>query len=201
MADKIKIFCDYCGFETYKEKKEINRKLKNNPQAKFYCSNMCSGYAQGKKINIQEKICPYCKQKFKCNIAKIKENRTFCSRECASAGSVTEARRNNPGQKLQHNTDITAASLRSREAWKYEEVKQELISNKLNHQFEYVIENSIYDLALIDKKILIEFDGPYHEWINDEVKNELAELYQWKLIRIETIANEIIPFEKIKYLI
>lgn len=201
---QVKLFCDYCGFETYKEQKEITRKFKKNPNAKFYCSNMCSGYAQDKALKIEEKECPLCKTKFKCNTANKKTNRTFCSRECASAGSITEARKE-AGRKLgalesSHTPDIAAASLRSREWWKYEEIKQELISRKLNHQFEYVIERSIYDLALIDMKILIEFDGPYHQWLDDELKTKLAESYGWKLIRIQTEASQEIAFSKIKYL-
>jgi very-short-patch-repair endonuclease len=200
---KVKLFCDYCGFETYKEQKEITRKFKNNPNAKFYCSNMCSGFAQDKNLKIEEKECPLCKTKFKCNTANKKTNRTFCSRGCASAGSVTEARRET-GRKigvLNHTPDQAALLLRSREWWKYEEIKRELISRKLNHQFEYVIEKSIYDLALIDMKILIEFDGPYHQWLNDELKNKLAESYGWKLVRIQTLANQEIPFTKIEYLL
>lgn len=201
---KIKLFCDYCGFETYKEQKEITRKLKKNPNAKFFCSNMCSGYAQNKKGIIETKICPFCKSEFKCKTSDKKTNRTFCSRECASSGSVTEARKE-AGRKIGtlecfHTPDQAASLLRSREWWKYEEIKQELISRKLNHQFEYVIEKSIYDLALIDMKILIEFDGPYHQWLDDELKTKLAELYEWKLIRIKTEANQEIPFDKIKYL-
>lgn len=197
MSD-VKLFCDYCGFECYKEQKEITRKLKKNPNAKFYCSNMCSGYAQDKNKIYLEKICPVCSTKFTCNTSNKKTNRTFCSRECASLGSVTEARRNNPGQSLPHNTDVVASGLRSREWFKYIEIKNELNNRKVNHQFEYVIEKSIYDLALIDLKILIEFDGPYHKWINDELKNKLAEIYGWKLIRIKTLPDCEIPFSKIE---
>jgi very-short-patch-repair endonuclease len=205
---KIKLFCDYCGFEFDKEQKEIKRKLKLDSNSKFYCSLICAGYGKPKikQIKYEEKICPKCHIKFTCNVLDKKTNRTFCSRECASSGSVSE-KRIQAGRKLgldknSHTTNIVAASLRSREMWKYIQINNELIERKINYQFEYVIENSIFDLALIDLKILIEFDGPYHKWLeSDRCKTELADNYGWKLIRIETEANEEIKINKIENII
>ena len=196
---KVKIFCNYCGNEVFKEPKEINRQLKKNANAKFYCNNTCSGLDKGKYIIKQ---CPVCNNYFECKISNKRTNKTFCSRECASAGSITKARIE-AGRKvgLLHNAsnslDLTASSLRSRESWKYKKIKQYLIDNKINYQFEYVIEKFIYDLALIDLKILIEFDGPYHEWLDDNNKDILALSYNWKIIRIKTEPNTEIEIDKL----
>jgi len=197
----VKLFCNYCGFEFLKEDREIKRRLKKDPNVKFYCSISCASYARSEfSIKIETKICPMCKQEFKCKISNKKTNKTFCSRECASLGSVTEARRNNSGQiALPHNINIVAASLRSRENWKYQSLQKYLDQKNIVHQFEFVIENSIYDLALIDKKILIEFDGPYHQWLDsDTQKSILAKSNGWNIVRIITEANFEISVNTIK---
>lgn len=207
MGAKIEIKCDRCGRSNFKEMKEVKRRLKNNPNAKFYCDSICSGLAQDKKASYEEKECPVCKNKFTCKTSNKRTDRTFCSRSCASAGSVTEARREASrivgcNNELMHNVFVTAAALRSRENWKYEKLIEELNKININYQFEYVVENSIYDLALIDKKILIEFDGPYHQWLeSDKQKTELASHFGWNLIRIQTEANKVILFEKIAALV
>ena len=203
---QIKLHCDYCGNEIFKEQKEVKRRLYNNPDAKFYCNNVCGGLNQKSKTIIEIKKCPICNKNFECKVTNKKTDRTFCSRSCASRGSVTEKRIlasiENGKNNLKYDAQTIASGLRSREWWKYEKISKQLIEYKVNHQFEYAIENSIFDLAIIDKKILIEFDGPYHQWLeSDSIKTKLAKDYGWELIRIETLANEIIPIEKINFLI
>lgn len=88
----------------------------------------------------------------------MKEKR-FCCRSCASKGSVNEKRRQAGKQAAKNNfTPETYGIkniqnlLRLREAWKYEDIKKYLDNLNVNYEFEYIIENYIYDLALIDKK-------------------------------------------------
>lgn len=62
----------------------------------------------------------------------------------------------------------TASALRSRESWKYADVRTYLTDLGIEHEFEFQIGHFIYDLALLSRKILIEFDGPDHEYLAEE---------------------------------
>lgn len=50
--------------------------------------------------------------------------------------------------------------LRIREGWKYERLR--VVLGDRPHEFEYPVKPYIFDLALFDTRILVEFDGPYH---------------------------------------
>jgi very-short-patch-repair endonuclease len=51
-------------------------------------------------------------------------------------------------------------TLKRREAWKYAALERVLEGRK--HEFEYKLGKYVFDLALLDTKTLVEFDGPYH---------------------------------------
>lgn len=154
----ITLKCLNCGKSFEKELAEYNRQIKKDNH-NFFCSNSCAAKYNNQKLKKQEKekICPVCQKKF---ITKtgVKEKR-FCCRSCASKGSVNEKRRQAGKQAAKNNfTPETYGIkniqnlLRLREAWKYEDIKKYLDNLNVNYEFEYIIENYIYDLALIDKK-------------------------------------------------
>jgi very-short-patch-repair endonuclease len=94
-----------------------------------------------------------------------------------------------------------AKGLKTREGWKYNLLKQHLESNNIAHEFEFIIENSIYDLVLFDLKIVIEFDGPYHAFIDDDPKTQLAINNGWTIHRVKTGTSEELQIDLIKHLI
>jgi len=98
-------------------------------------------------------------------------------------------------QNLPTSVEDIARTLRKREAWKYAEIKKLLDWKGIVYEFEWVIGPYIFDLALVNKDILIEFDGPYHSGKQleaDEEKKKYAEKRGWKVVRIEVIPNQVI---------
>jgi very-short-patch-repair endonuclease len=192
--------CAYCDKLFDKETKEYNRKIKKG-KTKFYCDNVCSGFNQPNGIpTIETKECEYCHTPFtiNANIAKDRKLR-FCSRECASAGSVTECRRaaaSIAGKKTGTKNCLgnfisTAETLRIREAPKYKEIESYLQTIGINHMFEMPLDKFVFDLCLLDQKLLIEFDGPYHketetQKITDADKNQCARSHGYQITRIPT---------------
>lgn len=213
---KIKIICSYCGNESLKEKKEIERRIRIGKKY-FFCSISCGAsfsnlHREGHRVEV-EKICPYCKNSF-ITLSGCK-SKTFCSSSCAALGSVTPAvidgrkRGGAAAAKLQpYSVRLKSAQniLAKREAWKYEKIKTFLESFNINHQFEFKIENFIFDLALIDKKILIEFDAKDHhgktQKITDNKKDLIATSQGWIIYRKEvkpkTIINPELLYDFVK---
>lgn len=64
--------------------------------------------------------------------------------------------------------------LRRREGWKYLALQGCLADRP--HQFEYELESYVYDLALFDVSILVEFDGPYHSGKNQSIVDQTKDL-------------------------
>jgi very-short-patch-repair endonuclease len=83
-----------------------------------------------------------------------------------------------------------AEALRRREAQKYELLSVDLTERSIRHQFEYPMEDSVFDLALPDHRILVEFDGPYHRdeatTARDHFKDRLAHRHGWAVLRLLT---------------
>jgi len=113
-------------------------------------------------------------------------------------------------KNLQHgNIYNTAAGLRKREAPKYEQVRSFLNERSIPHQFEYPIENAvgrgIFDLALPDRRLLIEFDGQYHESVSqyprDAEKDLIAQTDGWQIERVAVDAGVVIDYDSIKHLL
>lgn len=99
--------------------------------------------------------------------------------------------------RLPHGESITAASLKSREAWKYARIKQHLEARGVRHEFEIVVGDAIFDLGLIDQKLLVEFDGSGHRWgrdgVRDGEKEAIAAKNGWGVLRVPVTPNDVIP--------
>ena len=177
---KIQLTCKNCGKIFEKDKGEYNRRIKlgcNN----FFCSCSCSAQVSNAKFKAKEiiKECPTCGKLFKSS-TKAKAA-TFCSRSCASKGSVNEARRNAGRYAAKKNfTNLETAEdrffnvvkmLRKREAPRYETLKKYFIEHDIKHEFEYPLAPYIYDLFLPSIYTIVEFDEPYHK-SKDEKKKD-----------------------------
>jgi very-short-patch-repair endonuclease len=205
MKPDVKLTCAWCSKEFYLYAKEYERQIRNG-RTYFFCSRTCVAKKRnsGRKFPVILKICPVCKTEFWASTKK--KGATFCSRECASKGSVTELRRNAArewGLKNYHNnvgnintTDARAKGLRIREAWKYSLIKEFFDKSGIRYQFEFPCGSGIFDLALLDLKIFVEFDGPYHNDGNieqqDNKKTIEAKNFGWNVIRIKCEPNTII---------
>lgn len=190
---EVEIECALCGKGRCIPEKEYNRQRRKG-RIDFYCSLSCAA----KRGNIPRKNsevtrhCKHCGKPFISSTAK--RGAIFCSRSCASAGSVTSLRREHArriGHNLPHTTEQVANSLRNREGWKYIKLGAKLLSQGIRHQFEFPLDGAgIFDLVLFDLKLLVEFDGPYHrsgaQKEEDEKKNRAGEREGWKVVRIET---------------
>lgn len=191
----IKIKCSNCGEYFYKDKSEYDRQIRKG-KSNFYCSPKCVaiGTHVGKSNPMITKICPYCGKLFLTKTGS--KEATFCSRECASSGSVTDKRRirakeiskNNFTYGISHTQKI----LKTREAWKYKEIKEILDKYNEKYEFEYIIEDFIYDLALLNRKIIFEFDGPDHKYLDETNKTKVANKNNWLLIRQKVMPNTVI---------
>ena len=186
--------CFWCKGDFNIPKKEHTRQTKRGREH-FFCSLNCAAfYANSKKGNLRKKIkkvCPHCGHSF--DTMSGSKEATFCSRSCASAGSVTEKRReagrNFYKNKCPHSLQQMAKSLRSREWRKYKHTDEVLNKINIKHLFEYAIEEiGIFDLAIFEQKILIEFDGEYHnnlkQQVLDQTKDALAIADGWNVIRV-----------------
>ncbi len=203
--------CGWCKNEVKILKKEWNRQKKNGREI-FFCNLSCSAhYINSKREDLIKKIkeiCPVCENKFETCTGKNK--RIFCSRSCASKGSVTDKRRKKAreiGLKNKNKINLIPCeeTLRLREGWKYELIEKILKSKKVKYQFEYRINDYIYDLAIFKTKLLFEFDGAYHtgkkQLERDEIKDCIAKENGWNIIRIKTGDNEVIkPYFLYKYI-
>ena len=198
-ATMIRIKCPICGKEFEKVGYEVTRQIKKNPNTQFYCGPVCAtigAHEKQKNPNVT-KTCPVCGKLFVTK-SGAKES-TFCSRSCASAGSVTEARRN-AGRKAAeinftpetHTIQNMQYILKQREAWKYLLIKNVLDFLGIQYEFECIVGNYIYDLALFDKKLLVEFDGPDHNYDNNYAKNINAGVNYWNILRISVEPAQII---------
>jgi very-short-patch-repair endonuclease len=93
-------------------------------------------------------------------------------------------------------------ALKLREAWKYAPLKEVLESQQREFEFEHEVGPYIFDLALLDQKILVEFDGPYHRGENqrdaDADKTRVAEEHGFVVVRREVQAASVISPETIE---
>jgi very-short-patch-repair endonuclease/endogenous inhibitor of DNA gyrase (YacG/DUF329 family) len=196
--------CGWCGKPFKKELKEVVRQWKKGREM-FYCSTSCAAKKgnEHRKAPEIEKTCPVCNKIFK--TVSNKHERTFCSPSCASSGSMTDARweavrKLVAGGYGKENLISPEEVLKKREAWKYINVKKHLENLNENFEFEYRMKDYIYDLALIDKKIFIEFDGPDHDGLvqveRDLLKNKVANKNGWQVKRIAVDSNSVINIDK-----
>lgn len=202
----VEMVCPVCNKTFEKEVAEIRRQQKKKGlSAQFYCCLKCSSVANREKRKKPEiiKTCPVCNKQF-VSTTKVRAA-TFCSRSCASKGSITEARRE-AGRKTAkknfiHDISQIQSALIAKEGWKYQKLEKYLKSINENYAFEYPIGESyntsrIYDLVLFDKKLIIEFDGSDHKSLrmlkDNEEKEKFANDNGFTLKRIEVSPNTII---------
>ena len=214
MIETIKITCAYCGTIVEKDAREVKRQQKKG-RVRFYCNLSCAAKHknEAKKKPEVVKLCPICGKEFVTS-TRNKKNKTFCSRSCASKGSVTEYRRSRAieiGKRLseKYTADIRTVKrmMEKREKDKYSEIEAFLQNSGIKYEFEFILENKLYDLALIDERILVEFDGKDHGcskgecFENDKLKDNIASKNNWTLKRIKVESGETIPHETVKNLV
>jgi hypothetical protein len=185
----------------------------------FFCSRSCAVKHQNLQKRIKtygkeavnqglKKTCEHCGKEYTEPVTKQKKTR-FCSRSCASAGSVTEARREAgfeaSKKNLIYGVESISMGLRVREHWRYAKLIQCLESMGIPHVFEYPLDPFVYDLAFLEPKIIVEFDGRNQEWTSqkeiDREKDIHAEKHGFEVVRIVTDDQEPISPSAIKHLL
>lgn len=200
---KVENKCDYCGNVHFIELGEYTYWSRRG-RTKFFCSRSCSAKYNNqsrKTASIERTLtCPVCNKQF---ITNKPYEVTFCSRSCASKGSLTEhrlQRMSDGGRKSQSKCRSSAKSiqtlLKKREDWKYANLRQFLDCISECYEFEYLLDDYVFDLALPNKKLLIEFDGEYHRGCKqseiDKRKSSAAVNSGWEVIRLSTKNDEVI---------
>lgn len=194
----VKILCARCGSEYTKPIGEINRS--NRLGRKLYCSRSCAAHDinASKKSREIVKTCPLCEQAFRSSTKR--RAALYCSRSCASRGSVTErvieARKRGIQNLIPGNSVSISWILAKREKWKYVLLEKRLNDEKRDFRFEFELDGFVFDLAILDKKTLVEFDGMYHRGKNqqetDRIKDGIATRNGFILIRREVVRATII---------
>jgi very-short-patch-repair endonuclease len=169
---KSQVTCFHCGARFLKDNREINRAL--HLGRNHLCSSRCSGaknaeFARAKEIVL---LCP-CGKRFT-TTTKTKAAK-HCSRGCASKFSMSEERREaqKAAGRASENHISPAETLKKREAWKYAVLREAL--GDRSHEFEFELEGYVFDLALFDENVLVEFDGPYHRGKSQRVQDRRKE--------------------------
>jgi very-short-patch-repair endonuclease len=157
---KVKVVCFLCNKPVEKLVTEVNRNIRLGRQ--MFCSLSCVAKQRNSSIKSKEFIlnCLCCGKQFKTSTKK--KSAKHCSRSCASKNSVTDKRRETARRLGVESNNLISVdeALKKREAWKYAALKDVLVDRA--YEFEYPLGGYVYDLALFDDKILIEFDGPNH---------------------------------------
>lgn len=189
------VLCSNCGDEFDRYVKEVNRctRLGRN----MYCSQSCQSKAHT-VVKFRDEKCIRCDTEFTSNNYKGKWS-IYCSRSCASLSSVTEYRREQArqtGLKNKANLLTVSETMKLREAWKYSEIASELSDQP--HEFEYPLDNYIFDLVLFSPRLMVEFDAPNHSLdINqiaiDRDKDLVARCNGFEILRIPVEAAKVIP--------
>jgi len=206
----VDLVCQNCNKPFKKLKGEVNRQERNG-RKHFFCSLSCgatwSNLQRESAIVEVVKVCPLCKTSFKTMTGA--KSPTYCSSSCASKGSMSESRRaaqRQGGLDKAGNLISASQTLKIREDWKYKKLKHLLSFLDENFEFEYSIPPYVFDLCLIDRKILIEFDGTDHCGIQihiDNAKQKVAEDIGWKVIRYrvqdKAIINPELLYSLLKY--
>ena len=196
----VTIYCAYCGSEKEISYKEWNRQTKRG-RVNWFCSNSCSAKYNNsfKKSKIIIKICPQCGKEFE-STDSVK-SKTYCSSSCASIATVPPSARSLGGKNSSHTPESTAKMLKHREAYKYIKLKEELEKRNIAYEFEKCIDGKVFDLALSDLNICVEFDGPEHRTTHqkcvDDLKNKIASNNGFTIKRIITGRKEIINPEDV----
>jgi ribosomal protein L24E len=201
------IICTYCGNECDKRTAEINRRTREG-HTEFFCNNSCASLykhtVDGTRVSQIQKVCARrgCGNTF--STLSGKEQRNYCCPSCACirkhSPQEIEFRRSNRGNE---NGDVLgiddiARGLRKREFPRYVDVAAFLTSQHVAHMFEYIIEDYIYDLCILDYGIIFEFDEAYHvgrhQRVIDALKESTALTHGYRVSRI-SVTGYIIPVQ------
>lgn len=180
---KSYVSCNYCGARFLKENREINRA----PGRSHFCSSSCCAKSNADRSRAKEvsKTCP-CGTSF----VTTTKNKSpdHCSRSCTSRFSMSFERREAQrlgGLASRDNLWPASDILKKREAWKY--VALQVVLTNRPHEFEYPLEGYVFDLALLDVRTLVEFDGPYHkspsQGATDAAKEAVAKKHGFVVVR------------------
>lgn len=194
----VVVTCAACGASVSKATKEVARSQRLGRS--FFCNLSCAAIhrnAATRSVAITA-ACPHCNTKF--DTTTHNKAARFCSRSCASAGSKTEHRVQRAKEQSQRNFVVgpSHASMLPREGWKYTALEQRLQEFGVHFEFEGQIAGCsyVYDLVLADRRLLVEFDGPYHrspsQRAADAHKEEAALLHGWRVLRVPVAADAII---------
>jgi very-short-patch-repair endonuclease len=92
------------------------------------------------------------------------------------------------------NLCTAAEMLKHREAWKYVLLKEALKGR--DYEFEFPLVGCVFDLALKDTAVIVEFDGRYHndpcQQIRDEEKRKIAEAAGYRVVRRSVEESKVI---------
>lgn len=191
------VACAQCGTNTQKPTKEMRRSLK---LGRFlFCSSHCGAAFHNASRKARDVVlcCPGCGKAFtsttKARAAK------HCSRACASKNSVTEVRREAArlsGLANQRNLLSLDEVMRRREAWKYSLLTPILEAAHRKFEFEFRLGKFLYDLALHDTRVLVEFDGYYHQDARqqhtDRLKEKAAQQAGYSVVRRTVVTAAVI---------
>ncbi len=152
--------CANCGRPVEKPVGEVTRSRKLGRP--MFCGLSCSAKHRNatRKVREFEMTCP-CGKVF--TTTTHNKAKRHCLRSCASRFSMSPARRakqRTGGFAQKGNLISTQEMMKRREAWKYALLLGALADRP--HEFEFKLGSYIYDLALLDEKVLVEFDGPEH---------------------------------------
>jgi very-short-patch-repair endonuclease len=203
----VQVVCVWCGKTVIKPEKEYVRQIRDRGKnVNWFCNRTCSvnfGNSLRSDLRVKvEKVCPYCTKTF--STMSGHNSATYCSKSCASSASVTDLRREsarkmgkiNGKLNLVSSIEVIALGLKTREAWKYKDLKEYLEAHKVSFEFEYVVGAYIFDLALPDIKTIIEFDGHEHNGLQqiekDKKRDEFAISNGWIVKRIEVSPRTVI---------
>jgi len=121
----------------------------------------------------------------------------YCGPQCSigkplSKGDI-EGRRSS-GKCYGGSMNAIAALARKREGYRYKRLEEALKGRKIT--FELPIGRYIFDLALHEEKLLVEFDEPFHQedgWrFYDAQKDAAAERSGWRVVRLVTVPKTVI---------
>lgn len=188
--------CAWCGNAASKPVGEVRRSQRLN--RKLYCSYTCAGHGNNvsRRAKVVTRKCPVCATVFQSSTRRRAAR--FCSRVCASKGSVSDVRRKAAQLSGQRSVNFLSAAdtLRRRESWKYAALREYLVQQERPHQFELALDGRVFDLALFDVSILVEFDGPYHQSpgqrATDRRKTAIAKKHGYALVRLKVTPSTVI---------
>jgi len=198
----IKVSCFLCGKEFERLNGEVNRTLRRG--LKIFCSSSCSAkFSNIPRCSKEIKaICPFCQKEFV--TSTLRRAAKFCSRSCATKGSFSEEKLEAQRQAgVQHRNNLISVheSLKMREAWKYVAIRDVLQKENRKFEFEFPLDGFVFDLAIFDSKLLVEFDALDHQderqKVTDSKKEEIAKKNGFMVLRRSVLPMTVIGPETI----